>query len=403
MNSSYSGSDVEKITNPQYYDIFHDGGSEMQQKVASRIEDFVARRLRGQLLTTKIFRTREASPEKLQRYKDKVGLYHLEDIEPDHHALEVSMRGAPPKSYISVGKYEIQFTRFSTHVKQIDEFDLLSIRLPLMKIIEHHFIKDLQERIDVVAFRHINTALYMATVRRRNELIDEGVLTGDKYFADGGYLMSFLFTKVASAWAGALTYADLNRAGPNESNIVLAEDEAISKEAINNAIKICAFRELKCEKLMMSHATYLDSNLFTTGDAGLNNADEILVKGYIKKTLLGLPYHTTIRKNPYIIPTGVIYSFPDPKYVGLCLTLQRKKFFVKKEVTVISMQAWEILGMGIGNVDGIGCVLLSGARIYCCVNYQDSDGDAVVGGMGYQAIVNDYTQATIPALVELDI
>jgi len=373
-------------------------------KIAAATNNYVQIRLRENAFCKAILKPMLVTPRDCQREIDSTNIYFLEDVEPDSIAMRISMRGEPEKEWVTTKKYEIRFQTLSSKRFQLSETDLFSVRLPLFKIIEQNTVKDLQEQEDQIFMDHVNSALFMATTYRKNDLIDRGVVTGNKFFADGGELMYYLFTKTVGSWPATGTgipAAAIDRADGYETNIILSAEERFTREVLREVAQIPVYRQMRGAVLLMHEATYMDVLAWSTGDAGYKIVDEIVVGGYKYNTFSGYTFVTTIRDNELLMPPKTIYIFPEERFMGKFLILQQTKFWMKKEVQFISMQAWETVGAGFGNILGIGCVVLKGGRLTVPVQYQDSAGALVAApnGTGSQEIINNYKQATIPATI----
>jgi hypothetical protein len=136
---------------------------------------------------------------------------------------------------------------------------------------------------------------------------------------------------------------------------------------------------------------------WSLNEAGLEITSEIVRDGYKYTTIGGYTFVTTIRDNPALVQPGQIYCFPSPQFLGRFLILDNTKFFIDRRGRFISMEAWETIGAGIGNVLGVACILLKGAELTLPVVTQNPADVEVARGT--LRLINDNTLAAIPAII----
>ena len=392
--------DAEKF-NQAFVNALQDPDPSKFTKLAQVTNNWVQLRLRENAFCKVILKPMMISPKECQRDLTGKVLYFLEDVEPEHKAMSINFRGMPQTEYVTTERYRIDFHKLSSKRLQFSEEDLWVMKLPLFSILEQNMIKDIQEQEDQMFMYHVNSAIFQATTFRRNDLIDRGSLTGNKFFQDGGYLMNYLFTKTAAAWTGALAPGDLDRATSYESNIVLSEEEKFTRAVLEELANIPTYREMQGSVLLMHEGVYNHTLSWGPADAGYKIVEEIVVGGYQYKTFGKYTFVTTLRDNEYIVPTGAIYIFPEERFMGKFLILNKTKFYMEKKYNYVHMMAWEHVGAGFGNIMGIGLVVLKGKRVALPVQYQQTTGALITSaaGRGFQWVINDYEQATIPATV----
>lgn len=390
-----------------------DGGTDVMEKLGEATGLYIQDKLRENSFARKILSPQTVTAAELTRNETDEGLSYIDDIEPNSVAMAVNWRGEPNKTYVEGKRYKINLSTISSERIQKSEQELRSYKMPLVKVIEQNIVKDIQEQVDARFMLHVKAGLFLATVHRHNELLARSELTGSstatRNMANEAQLITYLFknSKVSSA---GVVYAPIasnsidssNLGNWTEytrqayySNLILGAESTFNRTVVKQLAKVLASRQLKLKTILMHESDFADVLAWTQDDAGLKITEEIVVEGYKYTTIGGIQYVTTVRDNPDIVAPGQIFGFPAPMFLGRFLSLENTKFFMKKEGRFITMEAWEDIGIGFGNVKGIACYLLRGARITVPAKYLDSAGVATAqaaGGTGAGPVsLNQFT------------
>ena len=70
-----------------------------------------------------------------------------------------------------------------------------------------------------------------------------------------------------------------------------------------------------------------------------------------KKMIVTTKSRTVDKK--YLVPFGQVWFYTDPQYLGRFYVLNSTKLYMDKIADVIRWKAWEIVALGIGNVNSI--------------------------------------------------
>ena len=379
-------------------------GGEDLQKVAEVTGLYIQEKVRENSFARQILPPQTVTVAELTRNVNDESLVYIDDVEPDSIAMRVNMRGEPNKTYIESDRYEIRMETISSDRFTKSEQELRSYRMPLTKVIEQNTVKDLQEVVDEKFMEHVRIGLMFATIARKNQLVEEGLVvdstaattgqegaaSGSKNFFNAACLGSYLLsrnvdnaagllqdgTTPAALQAGNLAAAgNLNLADGFYSNIVFSEETTFSRRVVKEVAKIPAARQLKARTFLLHEFDWVDSIAWTLDDAGLELVKEITIGGYKYTTVAGYTYVTTVRDNNKILEPGQIYAFPAPEMLGRFLVLQNTCFYINKEGRFFHMEAWEECGVGFGNVRGLGLVLLRGAGVNMPNVFFDTTGE----------------------------
>lgn len=393
-------------------------GGESLDKLAAVTGLYIQDHVRENAFSAKIMPVQDVSVAELQRNVDDEGLVFIDDLAPESMAMQINMRGEPSKTYIEGKKYAIRFSTISSDRFQKTESELRSYRMPILKIIEQNTGKDIQEIKDKIFMDHVRVGLMLATRRRMNTLIDRGIvshygstpvgasaLTTNKNFFNRVQFASYLYTRIVGVedvngaidnpslanadpsplaptnWDWGMTdgtaNANYNPVTANYSNILVSEESTFSRTVLRDAVKIQAARGMPTGCFLMHQTDWQDTIGWTDSDAGLQITGEIVKDGYKYTTIGGYTFITTIRDNPDILQPGQIFTFPTPEFMGRNLSLEGLKFYINREANRISMEAWEECGMGFGNIQGLGLILLAGAQITLPNMWQTTTGTEV--------------------------
>jgi len=390
-------------------------GTEAMEKLGEATGLYIQDKLRENSLARKILPPQTVTERELTRNVTDEGLSYIDDIEPDSIAMTVNWRGEPNKTYIQGKRYSIPLFTVASERFQKSEQELRSYKMPLTKVIEQNTVKDMQERADVTFMQHVKAGIYLATLARHNDLMDRGTIgtstdgtndtdpivsaagTSSKNFANEAEFLSYLWRHDkygAERGANAAATIDNTKFGtatrPSNqhlyANLILSDQTYFNRQVLSSLVKVQSSRQLKARCFLLHETDYADLLRWDTNDAGLEITSEIVKDGYKYTTIGGFTFVTTVRDNPDIIQPGQIFAFPSPEFLGRFLVLENTKFFIKKEGRFITMEAWEDIGMGFGNIKGLSCVLLSGASITLPTTWLKPTGAASpAGGSGEEA------------------
>lgn len=234
-------------------------------------------------------------------------LYKLKDIEPDSTAMAVTLRGRADYNYITGKRYRINFFPIETQRYEKKEEELLAYEMPITKLIEQNSVKDLQYVEDSRLISHVDAAITLSGNSNTSLTYVAGT--------HGDYIPRSVMTTLG----GMLTDDDL-----------------------------------ELEFILMNKKDF--QTLYLWDDLGSALSYEVLPNGYKYETLNGVKIVTTNKRD--IVPEGTIYGFANQAFFGDFFVLRDVSFYIKKDYDMISFFAKQLIGMGIGNVNGCAKVVL---------------------------------------------
>jgi hypothetical protein len=223
--------------------------------------------------------------------------------------------------------------------------------LPIMEIIKRNIVNDIQEIEDRVFLNHCESAVQSL------QQDAQGLAFGADY-ADAA---AFSARNVANGVAevGKCKGVDvLNATAAGNASDGLDEPLAFPLQK-DDLIKLFQLftgsgnrgSRLRCDQFLMTDTDFEDINAWALSDMGDKVVGETTVDGYKYKTLIGRKFTRTLKTD--ILRPGNIWAFAAPEYLGGFLVLNKTKFYADKERNRISFEAWEDIGMYIGNVAGV--------------------------------------------------
>lgn len=277
---------------------------------------FIRTKLREIGFARKVINPLYVTKADLQRSLLHEHLTKIVDIEPESAAMQINLRGTPDVRYVEGKRFEITFGLVSSEEFQKTEEELLSYEMPITEVIERNSIKDIQKIEDKIFMKAINAAI-----------TSSGKSTTHTASASGIIDMS-AFVKL----------------------INVLEESDVSASA----------NPLKCDLLLMNQADFNRFAVLPATTIGSNVAGEQYVNGFKYDTILGRKLIVTNKGETGFVPQGTIYAFAAQEFLGKFYVLEDTKFWVEKKRNLIKWSAYEMIGMGIGNVKAAAKIVISG-------------------------------------------
>jgi hypothetical protein len=295
-------------------------GGPNQSKLADAAGLYIAEKLRERSFARQVITPRQVTRYDLQVSQNHDQLYFRDEKEvATAPAKAINFKAEPDGRYIETRRYDINIFEIASDLYAKKEIELLASTQPVTKVIEENTVREIEEVEDSFFLKYADAAAALAT---------------------GG---SNLITYSTGA-GGALTKGAL--------------------KALANQI---ARNRLKLSTVLMSTITFNDFLTMTYQELGSDLLKEVTVEGYKYYNFGGYKLIVSIKdelfRHPSLTVTGggparMIYGFADEKALGRFLVLDSTKFGVRKVFNVIEFMAWEYIGIGFGNSNGIARVTL---------------------------------------------
>ena len=230
------------------------------------------------------------------------------EIEPDSKAFTLGFRGKGSANFMEGRKYEVYFTKIETqHFKKTRE-ELMTMRYPLMDVVNNNFVLDMQEQLD---------ALFKIRL--------------DASVAASG--------NTSAATAGAV-----------KDNF---------KNAVITAVRQVLGKRRRVARLIMTESTWLDLAKLEPDKIGYENVGRIALNGVAaEKTFLGYEVITSINSTTAnsVWPDDSIYAIAMPEFLGSNFILGDVQQEMKREANILEWYSWADQGTEIGNVASVAKV-----------------------------------------------
>jgi hypothetical protein len=285
--------------------LFSQAVSDPQElpKLAEAAGAFIRQKLREVSFARKILPPVSVTKADCQRSEDHDGLVKIIDIEPDSKAMAINWRSEPDGKYVEGKRYTIPFSTISSEKFEKTEQELLAYEMPITRVIEENSVKDIQKIEDLRFLQYIEAAI------------------------------------TASTLSATVT------------------DTTVTRAALSQLAKLLPGKEIRLGTILMHEIDFADILTWEAKDIGGKIAAEITIDGYRYQSVLGYKLVTSIKNG--VVPQGTIYGFAEPQFLGNFFMLNQTKFWIDKRANMISWQAWEDVGLGIGNINGACKIELS--------------------------------------------
>lgn len=288
-----------------------------KEKLAQVAQAYVRDKLRENSFARKVLPPQVVTKADLQVSVNHDTMVYIDEIEPNSKAVSMTFRGQPSARYIQGERYEIAMHTISSERFEKTEQELLAYRMPITKIIEDNSVKDIQEIEDHRFITHCRAAVAQTGLKAMGEQATADV-------AANGANTSF---------EGILQRGDLVK-----------------------LFKLLDGTRRRCAKVLMNEINWDDCLTWTIEDFGDTVQGKVAVEGYTYDKIMGRMIVRTVKTD--ILQQGDIYAFTSPEFLGKFLVLNNTKFYIDKVANLIMFQAYEDIGIGLGNISSIAKLVL---------------------------------------------
>lgn len=326
---------------------------EGKNKVAALGADWIRDRLREEGFARGILPPKTVTRADLQVSVNHDTLVKIVETEPSSRAMSMSFRGQPEVRFYTAPRFEVPFHTVGSLRYEQFEMDLLAYSMPITEIIRRNVVNDIEEVEDRVFLNHMEAGC-QALQKDAN-----------------GVAFTAGFTEAKALTARNVNDASVVEAGKCKGidvvqNTSAATDTLGAKEAITFPLQkddLLKLRKLftgnggrgsrlRCAQILISDTDFEDISAWTISDVGDKIAGETTVDGFKYKTVVnGTAYTRTLKTD--ILRPGNIYGFAPSEFLGGFMILNKLRFYADKVRTKISFEAWEDIGMYLGNVAGV--------------------------------------------------
>jgi hypothetical protein len=262
--------------------------------------------------------------------------------------MSMSFRGQPTVNYYTSPRFEVPFHTVGSERYEQTEQELMAYSLPITQIIKRNIVNDIQEVEDSVFLNHIESACQSL------QQDAQGLVFGDTY--DDADAFTALNVAAGMTEVGKVKGIDVVAGHDTAAITNGTEDLTVFPVQKDDMIKLFQLftgsgnrgSRLRCNQFLITDTDFEDINAWSLTDMGDKIVGETSVDGYKYSTVIGRKFIRTLKTD--LLRPGNIYAFTSPEYMGGFLILNKTKFYADKERNRISFEAWEDIGMYIGNV-----------------------------------------------------
>jgi hypothetical protein len=285
--------------------------STLEKQAVDAVNDFTRTKMREDGFYRRIMPPIPLSNDDLDRQVDTDKPVKIVDKEPDSPAaISIPFATLPTNLYIRGDRYRVTFDRIVTpkFTKDVDE--LRTWHMDIRQILSDNAIKDMLAEEDGKFISAVNTALVGAE------------------------------TTVPTS--GVIQYKQLS-GGVTRSN--LWDSFKIMPGTPSN---------LEVHSVLLNNITIKEVAKLNRNDMGGDLSEEIMRNGWTYSEFMGVQWIITIKKG--LVPTGTMYHFADPKFIGKSYLIEDTTMYIRREAYFIEFFAYETLGGTIGHTSGLARV-----------------------------------------------
>lgn len=318
-----------------------------KEKIAALGGDYIRDRLREESFARKVLPPRNVNRSELQVSVAHDTLVKIVEIEPQSRAMSMTFRGQPEVSYYTGSRFEVPFHTVGSLRYEQTEQELMAYTMPITEIIRKNIVNDIQEIEDTVFLDHMESACVSL-----NE--DELDLEFGGALADGDAFCTKTVDDGTAPTRGKVKATGLPAPAPGTVDDTTVA--TLDKLDLINLFQLFTGTgdrgsRLRCDQILMTDTDFEDINGWTQDEVGHKIVGESVVDGWKYNTLFGRKFIRTLKTD--ILRPGNIYAFASPEFLGGFLVLNKTKFYADKERNRVSFEAWEDIGMYVGNVAGV--------------------------------------------------
>ena len=310
-NSSIMTQEESKLLSQTIFEKLASRDSNLEKQAVDAVNDFTRTKMREDGFYRRIMPPIPLSNDDLDRQVDTDKPVKIVDKEPDSPAaISIPFATLPTNLYIRGDRYRVTFDRIVTpkFTKDVDE--LRTWHMDIRQILSDNAIKDMLAEEDGKFISAVNTALVGAE------------------------------TTVPTS--GVIQYKELS-GGVTRSN--LWDSFKIMPGTPSN---------LEVHSVLLNNITIKEVAKLNRNDMGGDLSEEIMRNGWTYSEFMGVQWIITIKKG--LVPTGTMYHFADPKFIGKSYLIEDTTMYIRREAYFIEFFAYETLGGTIGHTSGLARV-----------------------------------------------
>ena len=308
MSQPMQSQEESKLLNEKIFEQLSSSDPSLVKQAVDGVNDFTRTKVREDGIYRRIMPPLPINNDQLDRQAWTDKPIKVVDKEPDSPAaISIPFASLPSSLYIKGPRYVVMFDRIVTprFTKDVDE--LRTWIMDIRQVLSDNAIKDMLAEEDGKFLTSVNTAM----VGPGLVVPTSGVVQWQKI--SGGITRDTLW--------------DSFKIMPNTPS------------------------NLEVHTVLVNHITIKEVCKFARNEMGGDLAQDIMKQGWTLAEFMGKQWIITIKKN--LVPTGSMYMFADPKFIGKSYTLEDVTLYIKREAFLLEFFAYETLGGSIGHTSGL--------------------------------------------------
>jgi len=300
--------DEIKALNERFMDNISSTDQGLQKQAVDAVNDFTRTKMREEGFYRQLIPMLPITNDELDRDMYETPIKWI-DREPDSPAaISVPFAANPMSLTIKGPRYKVSFSRIMTPLFNKDVDLLRTWVMDIRQVLSDNSLKDMLAEEDSAFLLAVNSAM-----------LGQGLTVP---------------TSGTVQWQ--------------------AISGGITRDTLNDAMKIIPSTpsNLETHTILINNITIYDVCKFGRDEMGGDLSQEIMRQGWTQKEFMGKKWLITIKKN--LVPTGSIYLFADPKFIGKSYALEDSTMYIKRERWWIEFCAYESIGGAIGWTSGLG-------------------------------------------------
>jgi len=283
----------------------------LTKQAVDAVNDFTRTKMREDGFFRRIMPPIPISNDDLDRQVDTDKPVKIVDKEPNSPAaVSIPFATLPTNLYIKGDRYKVTFDRITTpkFTKDVDE--LRTWYMDIRQVLSDNAIKDMLAEEDGKFLSAVNTAL--------------------------------VGPDLVVPTSGVVQYRTISG--------------GITRDTLFDSLKVMPSTpsNLEVHCVLLNNITIKDVAKFIRNEMGGDLSEEIMRNGWTLSECMGVKWVITIKKG--LVPTGTMYHFADPKFIGKSYMLEDTTMYIRREAYFIEFFAYESLGGTIGHTSGLARV-----------------------------------------------
>jgi hypothetical protein len=305
--SAYS-MEESRIANETLFEKLASRDANLIKQAQESVDDFTRTRMREDGFFRKIIPPLPISNSQLTRTTTSDKPMVVIDRESDSPAaISIPFATLPMNLYIRGSRYAVMFDRITTprFTKDVDE--LRTWIMDIRQVLSDNAIKDMLAEEDSKFIRAVNTAI-----------VGPGLIVPT---------------------SGTVQHAVMGG--------------GVSRNSLWESLKVMPNTpsSLEVHTCLINNITIKDVGKFSHNEMGGTLAEDLMRNGWSLQTFLGKQWIITIKKG--LVPTGTVYQFADPNFIGKSFTLEDVTMYIRREAYMLEFFSYSTMGATIGNTSGV--------------------------------------------------